>query len=154
MNRTILPPQPISISSDVIPIAREHIKAAGLAQRVDLVPGDFKLDHALPSGVDLVWVGAIVHMNSPAENRALFKKVHTALTEGGKILIRDVVMEDSHTEPADGAMFAINMLVNTAGGGTFTFAELENDLQAAGFSNVVLLHRGEFMDSVVQASKP
>lgn len=138
---------------DVIPIARDHIKAAGLTHRVDLVPGDFKLDQTLPSGTDLVWIGAIVHMNSPAENRALFKKVHTALTEGGRILIRDVVMEDSHTEPADGAMFAINMLVNTAGGGTFTFTELKNDLQAAGFSDVILLHRGEFMNSVVQASK-
>ena len=138
---------------DVIRIAHEHIKAAGLAQRVDLVAGNFEQDETLPGGMDLAWVSAIVHMNSRAQNRALFEKVYAALAKGGKILVRDIVMQESRTEPVDGAMFAINMLVNTPGGGTFTFAELKKDLEAAGFLDIVLLQRGAFMDSVLQASK-
>lgn len=138
---------------DVIPIAREHIATAGLEERVNLVGGNFKLDDALPAGADLAWVSAIVHMNSRVENREMFGKVHRALADGGKILIRDVVMAESRIQPVGGAMFAINMLVNTPGGGTFTFAELREDLQEAGFSQAVLLRQGEFMDSIVQAGK-
>ena len=139
---------------EVIPIAQEHIAAAGLTKRVELVAGDFREDEDLPTGADLAWVSAIVHMNSRAENRELFEKVYAGLAEGGKIMIRDVVMEESRIEPAGGALFAINMLVNTAAGGTFTFAELKEDLEAAGFCRVVLLKQGEYMDSVVQANKP
>ena len=50
-------------------------------------------------------------------------------------------------------MFAINMLVNTPKGGTFTFRELSEDLLAAGFRKPSFLHKGEGMDSVIQALK-
>ena len=136
---------------DVIPIAQKHIVAAGLADRVRFVAGDFDADAALPGPADLAWVSAIVHMNSRDENRALFAKVRGALVDGGQILIRDVIMEESRTSPREGAMFAINMLVNTPGGGTYTFAELSEDLCASGFSDPVLVMRGDFMDSVVRA---
>ena len=39
-------------------------------------------------------------------------------------MIRDIVMDATRTRPAGGALFAVNMLVATAGGSTFTFAEL------------------------------
>lgn len=138
---------------DVLPIAEKHLREAGLLDRVTLVGGNFNVDPALPAGADLAWVSAIVHQNSRAENRDLFRKVHAALEPGSKVLIRDMVMDESHTSPADGAMFAVNMLVNTPGGGTFTFRELAEDLAAAGFTDPVLLNRDEGMCSVVQAHK-
>jgi len=137
---------------DVIPIARKHVEQAGLTDRVTFAPGSFETDD-LPTGADLAWVSAIVHMNSRAENRDLFAKVHSALANGGRILIRDVVMDPSHTSPPRGALFAINMLVNTPGGGTFTFDELREDLEAAGFAGVELLREDEHMNGVVAATK-
>ena len=138
---------------DVLPIARKHITAAGMEDRVTLAAGDFEADPSLPAGADLAWVSAIVHQNSRQENRDLFAKVHAALAAGGRIVIRDVVMDASHTQPADGALFAINMLVHTPGGGTYSFAELSEDLTAAGFVNPEQLIFGEFMESVIQAAK-
>jgi len=84
----------------------------------------------------------------------MFAKVFGALAPGGRILIRDFVMDPSRTRPAGGALFAVNMLVATYGGTTFTFDELRRDLSSAGFVNVRRLRRGEGMDSVVCASKP
>jgi len=136
----------------VIPMARMMMKRAGLADRVRLVPGDFMSD-ALPEGADLAWVSAIVHQNSRTQNRKLFSKLFSALEPGGMILIRDIVMK-SRTRPEAGAMFAVNMLVNTSGGGTFTFNEIRDDLSAAGFSKARLMLRGQAMDSVVCATKP
>lgn len=138
---------------EVIPMARRMMKKAGLKDRVRLVAGDF-MRGALPSGTDLAWVSAIVHQNSRLQNRKLFAKLFSALEPGGLILIRDIVMDASRTRPEAGAMFAVNMLVNTSGGGTFTFGELRDDLSAAGFSKIRLLRRGQWMDSVVCASKP
>ncbi len=137
----------------VIPMARRTMKKAGLAARVNFVPGDFYTD-AMPPGADLAWVSAIVHQNSRAQNRAMFAKVFAALQPGGRILIRDIIVDSSRTKPVGGALFAVNMLVATQGGATFTFEELKEDLAHAGFVKAKFLRRGEIMDSVVCASKP
>ncbi len=138
---------------DVIPMARATVAAAGLSDRVRLVAGSFYADN-LPAGADLVWVSAIVHQNSREQNRSMFCKIFSALRPGGRALIRDFVMEESRIKPPGGAFFAVNMLVATPGGGTFTFGELRDDLGAAGFVDATLLRRGEGMDSVVSAVKP
>lgn len=137
----------------VIPLARPRLAAAGLTDRVKLVAGDFYSD-PLPSRADLAWVSAIVHQNSRAQNRALFGKVFQALVPGGRIAVRDILMETNRTRPVTGALFAVNMLVATAAGGTFTFKELREDLRAAGFVEAAVLRRDQAMNSVVVANKP
>ncbi|MGO8928159.1 MAG: methyltransferase [Limisphaerales bacterium] len=137
----------------VIPMARRRLVAAGLDQRVKLVAGDFATD-ALPTGADLAWVSAIVHQNSRAQNRALFSGVFAALAPDGRIAIRDILMEEDRTRPVAGALFAVNMLVATEGGGTFTFAELREDLVAAGFAEIALARQDEAMNSIVVARRP
>ena len=69
------------------------------------------------------------------------------------ILVRDCVMDDSHTSPPFGAMFAVHMLVRSEGGGTFSFAELQEDLEAAGFEGAELARSAPDMSAVVQARK-
>ena len=137
----------------VIPMTEHLLKAVGLADRVRVAAGSFYTDE-LPAGADLAWVSAIVHQNSREQNRTMFDKVFAALDPGGRVLIRDIVMDESRTSPPMGAFFAVNMLVGTPAGGTFTFSELRDDLAAAGFVDARFLRRGEGMDSVVCATKP
>ena len=108
----------------------------------------------LPDGADFAWVSAICHQHSRRQNRELFAKVFRALVPGGRIALRDVVMEPGRTQPVRGRLFAINMLVNTDSGGTFTFKEYVEDLQSAGFENPQLQVKHEAMNSVVVAEKP
>jgi predicted O-methyltransferase YrrM len=136
----------------VIPMARRRLTAAGLAERVQFVSGDFTQD-GLPPGADLAWVSAIVHQNSREQNRILFTKVYQALAPGGQIAIRDILMNENRTEPVAGALFAVNMLTATPGGGTFTFAELRDDLKAASFTKAKVLRQDEGMNSIVVATK-
>ncbi len=136
----------------VTPMARARLAEAKFADRVTLAAGDFMTD-PLPGGSDLAWVSAIVHQNTREENRQLFAKVFKALQPGGRIAIRDIVMDDSHTQPVGGALFAINMLVATEGGGTFTLPELREDLESAGFSKVALVRKDEWMNSIIVATK-
>jgi hypothetical protein len=89
-----------------------------------------------------------------AANHELLAKVFTSLAPGGRVAIRDLVMEPTRTQPVAGALFAINMLVATDGGGTFTFDELREDLEAVGFIQPVVFRRDEGMNSIVVAAKP
>jgi SAM-dependent methyltransferase len=137
---------------DVIPMAEQRLGGEGLLERVKLVSGDFYKDE-LPTGCDLALLSAIIHQNSPQENLNLYGKIHRALEPSGKLLIRDHVMDPGRTFPPQGTLFAINMLVNTKGGDTYTFDEIRKSLEAAGFGEVKLVRKGERMDCLVEARK-
>jgi len=138
---------------DVMPFAEERIKKEGFSNRVSFVAGDFYKDE-LPTGCDLALLSAIIHQNSAEENIELFKKVYRALEPGGRILIRDHVMSEDRTWPPAGTLFALNMLVVTPGGDTYTFSELSEFLKEAGFENARLVRSGPKMDCLVEAHKP
>ena len=138
---------------EVIEMARERLKHEGLLDRVTLVPGSFYLQE-FPERHDLALISAIIHSNSFEENMELYRKVFRALGRGGRILVRDYVMSPDRTWPRDGTVFAINMLVGTTGGGTYTYDEIETGLRQAGFEKIRLLKQGEHMDAVVEAFKP
>lgn len=138
---------------DVIAMARNRLEEQGLLNRVTLVAGDF-YDDALPPGSDVALLSAIIHQNSKDQNAGLFRKIHRALLPGGVLLIRDYLMDEERTYPPPGALFALNMLVATEGGDTYTFPEVETLLIDAGFDDVRCFHQGEGMDSLVEARKP
>ena len=138
---------------EVIPMARERLAEAVLLDRVRLEAGDF-YGNELPGGHDLALLSAIIHQNSPQENLDLLGKVFRALSPGGRVVIRDHVMDAGRTQPRDGAIFAVNMLVNTEGGSTYTFEEIRAWLEAIGFVNVRFLKAGEHMDALVDAYRP
>ncbi|NUQ62151.1 MAG: methyltransferase domain-containing protein [Pirellulales bacterium] len=138
---------------DAIQQARDRFAPTEFAARVTFVPGDFYVD-PLPAGADFAWLSAIIHQHSRRHNRELFAKVFEALQPGGRIAIRDIVMEPDRAHPVEGTLFAINMLVNTDEGGTFTFEEIAEDLQAAGFVEPELRVKSDDMNAVVMAKKP
>ena len=136
----------------VIEMARERIEAAGLTHRVSLVPGDFYRDE-FPGGHDLAILSAIIHQNSPDQNKDLYAKIYRSLDAGGRIVVRDHVMSEDRTEPLEGALFAVNMMAGTAGGDTYTFDEIQAGLAAAGFTRIRLI-QSMGMFSLVEGFKP
>jgi predicted O-methyltransferase YrrM len=135
----------------VIEMARERLSKTPWMDRVKLAAGDFYKDD-LPDGYDLALVSAIIHMNSHKQNIELYRKVYSALNQGGRVVVRDFVMEPDRTRPVSGALFAINMLVNTDGGGTYTFEEIKDGLEDAGFKDVRYIESGERF-SLIEAFK-
>jgi ubiquinone/menaquinone biosynthesis C-methylase UbiE/predicted transcriptional regulator len=137
----------------VIPIAREKVRENDIQDRVHFIVGDFYVDN-LPSGCDIALLSAIIHQNSPQQNLELYRKVYRALDPGGTLIIRDHIMNESRTNPPAGALFALNMLVNTQAGDTYTFREVRDTLKTAGFVKVNLVMSGKEMDCLVEAIKP
>jgi (2Fe-2S) ferredoxin/2-polyprenyl-3-methyl-5-hydroxy-6-metoxy-1,4-benzoquinol methylase len=119
----------------VLPIAQGHINMAGLAGRVETRAGDLRRD---PLGKDftLVLVSAICHMLSPEENQDLFRRCFEALEPQGRLVMQDFILEPDKTAPKQGALFALNMLVGTPAGSTYSHEEYTAWMNAAGFKEV------------------
>jgi predicted O-methyltransferase YrrM len=137
----------------VVNMARERITEAGLMNRVTIVAGNFYTD-SLPPGHDLALLSAIIHQNSAEQNLDLYKKTYDALLPGGRIVIRDHVMKPDRTGPKSGALFAVNMLVGTPGGGTYTYEEIKAGLTSAGFENIRLIQEEDPMMGLVEGYRP
>ncbi|MFO7654890.1 MAG: methyltransferase [Candidatus Krumholzibacteriia bacterium] len=120
---------------EVVPIARDEIAAAGLEHRIDVVAGDFHTDR-LGHGFDVVYLSNIIHSLSPAETGKLFAHAAHALNDGGRIVVKDFFLDDSRTEPAQAARFAVNMLVGTREGKSYTWTETRMVLEAVGFGDL------------------
>ena len=119
----------------VVPIAQRHIQEAGLSDRISTRVADLR-SAALGDGYDLVFLSAICHMLSPEENRDLLGRCYAALAHGGRLAIQDFILEPDKTSPRWGALFALNMLVGTRAGSSYSEPEYAAWLTQAGFSDV------------------
>jgi SAM-dependent methyltransferase len=120
---------------NVIPITKEYIAREGFTDMVKTISGDYLTDK-LGYDYDLVFASAVIHINSPEENRHLISKCTEALNPGGQLVILDHIMNDDRTGPAVGAIFAINMLVGTEKGDTYTEKEIKSWMQEAGLKYI------------------
>ena len=119
----------------VTELARNYIAQAGLSERITTIDGDYNKDD-FGRGYDIVFMSAIVHINSYDENVTLIQKAYNSLNAGGRIIIQDHIMENDRTAPARGALFAINMLVNTQSGDTYTENEMREWFSRAGCTDI------------------
>lgn len=121
--------------SNVIPLTSQYIEKEGFNGKVGVVAGDYHIDE-LGSGYDLVFLSAVIHSNSGEQNMNLLSKCAKALNPGGRVAIQDMIMNEERTEPANGAIFALNMLVGTEAGDTYTESEIKGWLSKAGFTEI------------------
>ena len=123
---------------DIITITKKYVKKEGLTSRFSFICGDYNKD-AFGKGYDISFLSAIIHINSPKQNQKLVKKCFDALNPGGMIVIQDHVMDEDRTSPYGGALFAMNMLVATECGDTYTESEIRGWMQDAGLHDIRLL---------------
>ena len=94
-----------------------------------------------------------MHSEGRERSRQLLRKVFKALAPGGTIAIAEFVPNDARTGPPAPLIFAVNMLVNTSVGDTFTFAEMSRWLREAGFQKPRQLDAGG-VSPLILATKP
>ena len=75
-------------------------------------------------------------MLSPEENQDLLGHCYEALEPKGRVVIQDFILESDKTAPKQAALFALNMLVGTPAGSTYSYEEYTGWLRAAGFPEV------------------
>jgi SAM-dependent methyltransferase len=120
---------------EVIPITQRYVEAENMSPNISFIGGNY-LEDSFSADYDLIFLSAIVHINSYNENKKLIKKCHDALNPNGQIIIKDWIMSEERVEPAGGAYFALNMLVGTDSGDTYTESEMKEWFYDAGISKI------------------
>ena len=121
----------------VLAVAEENARAAEVADRVRLLPGDaFKTD--LGSGYDLVLLPNFLHHFDAPTCEQFLRRVRAALAPGGRAVVIEFIPNDDRVSPPDAATFALVMLATTPAGDAFTYAEYDEMLRRAGFPRTTL----------------
>src|SRR5205809_1323741 len=136
----------------MIPTTKRITQKFGVGDRFNYVEGDM-LEANFGSGYDIATLGHILHSEGEGRSRRLLRKIFRALKSGGTIAIAEWLVNDDRTEPLPSLMFAVQMLVNTEKGDTFSFNEIKNWLEEAGFKKVRKL-KAPRHSPLVLATKP
>jgi 3-hydroxy-5-methyl-1-naphthoate 3-O-methyltransferase len=146
----------VSISAvdwpEVLKVTKKVAKQRGVGDRLKTIPGDLlKVDFG--TGHQVATLGHILHSEGRERSRQLLRKLFKALAPGGTIVIAEFVPNDARTGPPAPLIFAVNMLVNTTEGDTFTFAEMSQWLREAGFTKPRQLDAGG-VSPLILATRP
>jgi len=119
----------------VLAVASEHAHAVQVQDRYRTLPGDaFKVD--FPEGFDVALVTNFLHHFDPPTCVMFLRKVHAALAPGGRVVVLEFVPNPDRVSPPVPARFSLAMLAGTPSGDAYTFTELQQQLEEAGFRDV------------------
>jgi ubiquinone/menaquinone biosynthesis C-methylase UbiE len=123
---------------EVIDVTKKTAAKFGLSDRFSFIEGDL-LDVSFGSGHNVATLGHILHSEGETRSRKLLAKTFAALASGGTIAVQEFLVNKERTGPVNGLFFAVNMIVNTQEGNTWSFEEIGAWLEEAGFTNPRLL---------------
>jgi len=130
--------------TETLEVARGNVEAAGLDGRITLRPGD-AFEDDLGGPYDLVFTSNFLHIFGPEANRGLVCRAADALAPGGHLAVKDFLLDASRITPEGGALFAVNMLVGTEAGNSYSVDEVHGWFCGAG------LEPGETVDLTPQS---
>lgn len=117
----------------VLEVARGNADASAVGDRYHLLPGSaFDVDFG--SGYDVVLLTNFIHHFDPQTIEGLLRKIHASLNDGGRVLTLEFVPNDDRVTPPGAAQFSLVMLASTPSGDAYTFAEIREMYERAGFT--------------------
>lgn len=122
----------------VLPAAKKTSAQFGVGDRYSYIAGDLA-DADFGTGHTIAVLGNILHSEGETRSRALLRKTFAALAPGGTIAIAEFLANEDHSGPMFATIFAVNMLLMTDDGDTFSAQEIFAWLREAGFENPRLL---------------
>jgi precorrin-6B methylase 2 len=123
----------------VAAVTRKVAQQHNVADRLRTIEGDMHQVPLEPNHYHIATLGQILHGEGIEDSKKLLKRVFDALAPGGTIAIAEFLADDNRTGPPMPLLFAVNMLVNTDQGDTFTFGEISNWLTDIGYTHPRLL---------------
>lgn len=116
----------------VAPLARKRIDEASMADRINVIAGDFFVDE-LPKA-DVITMGNILHDWNLEKKKILIQKAFDALPEGGAFIAIENIIDDARRENAFGLLMSLNMLIETGDGFDYTGADFREWCSDIGFT--------------------
>ena len=137
---------------NVLAVAKENALKAGVLDRFKTIEGS-AFDAEFGSGYDLILLTNFLHHFDVATCEGLLKKIHTALADGGRVITLEFVPNEDRISPPNQAMFSVVMLASTPGGDAYTFSELRQMFQNAGFTRSEIQELPNSIQQIVISQK-
>jgi 2-polyprenyl-3-methyl-5-hydroxy-6-metoxy-1,4-benzoquinol methylase len=118
---------------NVLEVAAENARRAGVAERYSLLPGS-AFDVPWGGPYDVVLLTNFLHHFDVSTCEQLAARAYAALAPDGRALTLDFIPEPDRITPPATAGFALVMLATTARGDAYTFAEYEAVFARSGFA--------------------
>jgi len=118
--------------SPTIEVAREILRAEGLEDTIEYVPGDYRRD-SLPSPVDAVLISNVFQTESEEHCLTILRKAREALRPGGTLLVHGAMGEASGPPPAPLALFSVLMYLLFDEGRLWSVDQISEWLVREGF---------------------
>ena len=122
----------------VEPIAKKHIAAAGLNNRVKTASGDFFKDR-LPKA-DLITMGMILHDWNLEKKMHLIRSAYDALPPGGALVAIETLIDDARRENVQGLLMSLNMLIEFGDAFDYSGADFRRWCGEVGFNRFEIIH--------------
>jgi SAM-dependent methyltransferase len=120
-------------------VAKEIASTHKAGARLSYLPLDVMTED-IPGTYDVIWYSNVLHIYSPKDNQALFRRALASLNPGGRLLIQDAFLHDRNgLFPEEASLFAVSMLLFTERGNTYSAAETRAWLTDAGFKRFRVL---------------
>ncbi|MGE3154493.1 MAG: cyclopropane-fatty-acyl-phospholipid synthase family protein [Nitrospiraceae bacterium] len=137
-------------------VAREIAATHKGGARLSYLPLNF-MEAEVPGQYDVIWYSNVLHIYSPEENQALFKRLVPALNPGGRLIIQDAFLLDREgLRPTEANLFAGTMLLCTEQGDTYSLSETAGWLRQAGFRRIKSINvkrgTGDWEGGLLEAS--
>ena len=120
--------------ANVLQVATENAEKFGVSGRHHTIAGN-AFDVEYGNDYDVILLTNFLHHFDKETCETLLRKIHKALKDDGKILTLEFMPNDDRVSPPSEAMFSLVMLAATPAGDAYTFAELREMFQNAGFSS-------------------
>ncbi|MBC6458598.1 arsenite methyltransferase [Actinomadura sp. HBU206391] len=141
----------LDMTDEMLDLARRNAREAG-ATNVEFLKGDMEAIPLPDAHVDVVISNCVVNLST--DKSSVFAETQRVLRPGGRIGISDVVAED-HLTHADRAARGEHVGCIA---GALTFAEYQDHLTTAGFTDITIRPTHQLADgmhsAIIQATKP
>lgn len=122
----------------VEPIAKKHIAAAGLSERIGTAHGDFFKD-PLPKA-DVITMGMILHDWNLEKKMHLIRAAYNALPPGGALVAIEALIDDGRRENLQGLLMSLNMLIEFGDAFDYSGADFRKWCGEVGFKRFEVIH--------------
>ncbi len=122
----------------VEPVAKKHIAAAGLTDRIRTATGNFFQD-PLPKA-DVITMGMILHDWNLDKKMQLIRAAYEALPDGGAFIAVEALIDNARRENVFGLLMSLNMLIEFGDAFDYSAADFEKWCRQIGFKRFEVLH--------------
>jgi len=129
------------ISFDLPPaelVAKKHIAAAGLTERIRIASGNFFQD-PLPKA-DVITMGMILHDWNLVKKMQLIRAAYGALPSDGAFIAVEALIDDARRENVFGLLMSLNMLIEFGDAFDYSAADFAKWCREIGFKRFEVIH--------------